>query len=163
MKQRAVLTSIAAVAVLFSLAPVAVLDVALERTGRRLWRVPVAASARVDLHYVNSIFNAPTTERFVAQGRMLRLVEINSTREAVLEYLALEPPFERRGDRLAVRKNGPLFDELVIRIGLTGQQWLALDGLKIPLYRTGVGEAVRVRLSRVPRLVARLSRSQAHF
>jgi hypothetical protein len=50
-----------------------------------------------------------------------------------------------------------------VAVLLAGQQWLTLNGLEIPLHRTGVGEAVRVRLSRVPRLVAELTRPQAHF
>lgn len=135
------------------LVPVHSLEVTDVHTGRILWRVPVADGSTVDLDYTNSIFNAPTTERFEVSGRSLRLVEISSTREAVLQYLALDPPYQSRDGRLVSRRHGPTVGELTIRIGQTGRQHLVVGGRKIPLYWVGTGEAVRLTISRMPRVL----------
>ncbi|MDR7522605.1 MAG: hypothetical protein QN168_09100 [Armatimonadota bacterium] len=143
------------------LLPVSVVEVAHAGTGRLLWRVPVSDGDTVDLNYTNSLFNAPTTERFVVTGGLLRLVEISSTQQAVLEYLILEPPYQRRGSRVVSERRGPSFKELTIRIGQTGQQRLVFGTLEVPLYRVGTGEAVRVRMARMPRARVYLNRPQS--
>lgn len=137
-----------------SLVPVPVVTVVSVQHGRPLWRIPVTPGTVVDLEYTNSLYRAPTTERFVVTGGLLRLVEISSTSEAVLEYLALDPPYVRRDGRIVAHRPGPLFAELTIRIGQTGQQRLTVAGRQLPLYQVGVGEAVRVRVDRIPRLRA---------
>ncbi len=142
----------AAAAVL--LAPFTVLDITHDGTGRLLWRVPVRERFRVDIDYTNSLFYAPATDRFVVEGLRLRLVEINSTREAVLLHAGLEGPFERRTDRFVAKRPGPTLAELTIRIGQIGKQRLVVGGRRIPIWQVGVGEAVRLRLSRVPRVLA---------
>lgn len=136
------------------LAPAYSLEVRDVHTGRLLWRVPVADESTVDLDYTNSIFNAPTTERFEVSGRSLRLVEVSSTQEAVLQYLALDPPYQIRDGRLVSRRHGPAVGELTIRIGQTGRQRLVVGGREIPLYRVGTGEAVRLTILRMPRVFA---------
>lgn len=143
------------------LTPVTVLQVTHDGTGRLLWRVPVGGGSRIDLNYTNSLFNAPTTDRFVIEGGALRLVEINSTKEAVLEHAGLAGPYETRAGRFAARRPGPTLTELTIRIGQTGQQRLVVAGREIPLYRIGVGEAVRVSVSRIPRALVLMQRPQA--
>lgn len=143
------------------LIPVGVLDITHEGTGRLLWRLTVGSGSRVDLNYTNSLFDAPTTERFIVTNGLLRLTEISSTKQAVLEYLVLEPPYEQRDGRFVSKRRGPSFAEFVIRIGQTGQQYLVVDGREVPLYRVGTGEAVRLRMSRMPRAQALLSRPQS--
>ena len=143
------------------LIPVGVLDITHEGTGRLLWRLTVGSGSRIDLNYTNSLFDAPTTERFIVTNGLLRLTEISSTKQAVLEYLVLEPPYEQRDGRFVSKRRGPSFAELVIRIGQTGQQYLVVDGREVPLYRVGTGEAVRLRMSRMPRAQALLSRPQS--
>jgi hypothetical protein len=133
--------------------PVQVLRIVHVETRRLAWRVPVHNGTLIDLEYTNSLFLAPTTERFVVLNGLLRLTEISSTSQAVLEYLALEPPYERRGDRVVAKRPGLFFEELPIRIGQTGQQRLVVDGRQIPLYQVGTGEAVRVRIDNAPRLI----------
>ncbi|MDR7548532.1 MAG: hypothetical protein QN131_01165, partial [Armatimonadota bacterium] len=61
------------------LLPVSVVEITHAGTGRLLWRVPVSEGDRVDLDYVNSLFDAPTTERFIITGGLLRRVVISST------------------------------------------------------------------------------------
>lgn len=140
------------------LASVPVLRVTHAETGELLWEMVVRNGAHVDLDYTNSIFNAPTTERFVVMGGLLRLTEISTTKQAVLEYLVLEPPYEKRGDRLVSRRRGPMFQELTIRIGQTGQQRLVVGGRELPLYQVGTGGSVRVRLIQTPRIVTLIRR-----
>jgi hypothetical protein len=150
----------AAAAATFLLLPVPVLRVTEADTGRLLWRVVVANGSQVDLDYTNSLFDAPTTERFIVTGGLLRLAEISSTKQAVLEYLVLEPPYEERGGRFVSRRRGPLFADLTIRIGQTGQQRLVAGGREIPLYEVGTGGAVRVAVTETPRLIALVRRGR---
>lgn len=128
-----------------------VLDVTHVETGRLLWRVAVRDGSLVDLSYTNSIFNAPTTERFAVEGRSLRLTEVLTTSEAVFEYLRVDPPYEQRVGLLVARIRGPAIEALTTRIGQTGQQRLTVDGVEFPLFRIGVGEAARLTLRQVPR------------
>jgi len=120
-------------------------------TRRLLWRVPVRAGSTVDLDYINSLFNAPTTDRFTIDGGRLRLIEISTTKEAVLEHAGLAGPHKVRAERFVAERPGPVLEELTIRIGQTGQQRLVVDGQDVPLYRVGVGEALHIRVARVPR------------
>ncbi|MDR7543694.1 MAG: hypothetical protein QN120_05535 [Armatimonadota bacterium] len=149
----------AAAAVVF-LFPIGVLDVCHDPSGRLLWRVPVDEGSTVDLAYTNSIFNAPTVERFVVAGGWLHLVEVLSTSEAVFEYLRLDPPYERRGALLAARTTGPTLEGFTTRIGQAGQQRLVVDGEELLLYRIGVGEAVRIVVRRIPLAARWLRRSR---
>lgn len=137
------------------------LRVTRDESGEVLWRTVVWNGARVDLNYTNSLFDAPTTERFVVTGGLFRLEEISTTKQAVFEYLVLEPPYETRGDRLVSKRRGPMFDELTIRIGQAGQQRLVVGGRELPLYRVGTGEAVRVRIVQTPRLLTLIGRPTA--
>ncbi len=136
-----------------------VLDVTLADSGRLAWRLRVRVGSVVDLDYVNSIYNAPTTERFAVTERALRLVEISSTSEAVLDYLAQDPPYAARDGRLVSKSRGPELTDLVVRIGRTGQQRLRVDGRPIPLNRAGVGEALRLEVRRIPRARQMLERT----
>jgi hypothetical protein len=142
---------LAAVAVL-PLWPAPALLVRHDGTGRLLWRVPVREGSRVELSYINSLYNAPTAEHFVVERGRLRLVEVTTTAEAVFEYLRLPPPYERRGDRLVAKTDGPALASLTTRIGATGQQRLTVDGRDFPLYRIGTGEAARVTVDRAARI-----------
>lgn len=155
----AAVTVATAAALAFS--PTTVLDVTHDRTARLLWRVPGRAGSTVDLNYTNSLFNAPTTDRFVIDGGRLRLVEISSTKEAVLEHAGLAGPHKMRDGRFVAERPGPVLGELTIRIGQTGQQRLVVDGREMPLYRVGVGEAVKVKVTRVPRALALAEKPQA--
>ncbi len=150
-----------ATAAALAFAPVTVLDVIHDGTGRLLWRVPVRAGATVDLDYTNSLFNAPTTDRFVIDGGRLRLVEISSTKEAVLEHAGLAGPHRMRDGRFVAERPGPVLAELTIRIGQTGQQRLVVDGRDVPLYRVGVGEAVQLKVARIPRALRLVQKPQA--
>jgi hypothetical protein len=138
--------------------PATVLDVTHDATGELLWRVAVRDRFRVDLDYTNSLFNVPATDRFLVDGLLLRLVEVSSTREAVLLHAGLEGPFHERGGYFVAKRPGPALAELTIRIGQTGQQRLVVGGRRVPIYMVGVGEAVRVRLTRVPNALALAAR-----
>lgn len=142
-----------ATAAVFLLLPQTALDVRDGTTRRLLWRVPAREGSTVDLDYTNSLFNAPTTDRFVVQRTALRLVEISSTKEAVLEHAGLSGPHKVRDGRFVAERPGPVLAELTIRIGQTGQQRLVVDGRDVPLYRIGVGEALHIRVARIPRVL----------
>lgn len=150
-----------AAAAAFLLISVPVLRVTRAESGEELWRVVVWNGAQIDLNYTNSLFDAPTTERFVVTGGLLRLVEISTTKQAVLEYLVLEPPYETRGDRVVSKRRGPMFGELIIRIGQTGQQRMVAGGQELPLFRVGTGEAVRARIVQTPRVLTFIRRPAA--
>jgi hypothetical protein len=150
-----------AAAAAFLLTSVPVLRVTRAETGEVLWRVVVWNGAQVDLNYTNSLFDAPTTERFIVTGGLLRLAEISSTKQAVLEYLVLEPPYESRGDRLVSKRRGPMFEDLTIRIGQAGQQRMVVGGRELPLYEVGTGEALRARIVQMPRVLTLIRRPPA--
>lgn len=140
-------------AVAMLLWPVSVLDVTQKDTSRVLWSVIVHDGSRIDLNYINSMYNAATTERFVVEAGRLRLIEVSSDKEAVLNYLGLQPPYRRRGERVVSERRGPVLAELTIRIGQTGQQYLVVDdSLNVPINQAGVGEAVWMRIDRTPRV-----------
>ena len=160
MRLWAAAVALAAGATLLSL-PVRILDITHEGTGRLLWRLAVGKGSRIDLNYTNSLFDAPTTERLIVTSGLLRLTEISSTKQAVLEYLVLEPPYEQHDGRFVSKRRGPSFAELILRIGQTGQQLLVVDGREVPLYRVGTGEAVRLQMSRMPRAQVWLTRPQS--
>lgn len=145
----AVVATVAALSVF----PVAAVDVRHAGTGRLLWRVPVEPRSQIKLEYTHSLYNAPTAERFEPAARGLRLVEVSSTSEAVLEHLRLSPPYERRDGWIVARPDGSIHPRLTLRIGQTGQQKLRVDGRELPLYQAGTGEAVEIALQRLPRVV----------
>ncbi|MDR7481805.1 MAG: hypothetical protein QN183_10240 [Armatimonadota bacterium] len=140
-------TLVLAAAVL--LAPVPVLEVTHESTGRVLWRVPLRQGSVVELRYTSSLFRVPVVERFTVEGGRLRLVEVLSPADAVFEYLRMDPPYVRRGPWLAATPQQPVeLPAVVTRIGQTGQQRLRVDGAELALFRVGTGEAVRIAVER---------------
>ncbi len=156
-----VVTAAVATALVLLLVPVGLLSVTHEGTGRLLWRVLVGNGSQVDVRYTNSRYNAPTIHRYIVTDGLLRLVEISSTSESVLEFLVLERPYELRGGQFVSKRHGPSFEELTVRIGEPEQQTLVVNGREIPLYRVGVGETVRVTMSRMPRVLTLLRRPQS--
>ncbi len=155
-----IVTAAVAAALALLLIPVGVLTVTHEGTGRLLWRVIVGGGSQIELRYINSRYDAPTFQRYVVADGLLRLTEISSTSESVLEFLVLERPYEQRGGQFVSKRHGPSFEQLIFRIGQTEQQTLFVDGRELPLHRIGSGEAVRVTLSRMPRALALLQRPQ---
>ncbi|MDQ7828164.1 MAG: hypothetical protein QN122_08040 [Armatimonadota bacterium] len=131
--------------------PVPVLTVTDEAGGRR-WLVPVEEGSPVVLEYVNSIWGAPTWERFVVRSGRLALVEVASTAEAVLEYHRLPAPYRREDGRLAAPVTGVTLDALTLRVGERGRPVLHVDGASLPLFDAGVGTGLRVEVRRLPRL-----------
>ncbi len=156
-----VATTAVAIVLALLLIPVGVLTITHAGTGRLLWRVIVGNGSQIELRYTNSRYDAPTTQRYIVTEGLLRLVEISSTSESVLEFLVLERPYELRGGQFVSKRRGPSFEQLTIRIGQAEQQTLFVDGRELPLHRAGVGEAVRVTLSRMPRALALLPRPQS--
>ncbi len=155
-----VATAVATALVLF-LIPVGVLSITREGSGGLLWRVLVGNGSQVELRYTNSRYNAPTIQRYIVADGLLRLVEISSTSASVLEFLVLERPYELRGGQFVSKRRGPSFEVLTVRIGETERQTLVVNGREVPLYRVGVGETVRVTMSRMPRALALLRRPQS--
>lgn len=104
------------------------------------------------LEYVNSIWGAPTWERFVLRSGRLALVEVTSTAEAVLEYHRLPAPYRREDGRLAASVTSVTLDAFTLRVGEHGRPVLHVDGRTLPLYDAGVGTGLRVAVRRLPRL-----------
>lgn len=116
------------------------------------WRVPVTEGSPVILQYTNSIYLAPTWERFAVRGGRLALVSITSTREAVLEYNRLGPPFVREGGRVTAPVSGVVLDVLPLRVGDRGHPVLQVGRISIPLAAGGPGTRWHVSIRRAPRL-----------
>lgn len=124
-----------------------------DETGAVRWRVLVAEGTPVVLQYTNSIYLAPTWERFVVRGGRLYLLDVSSTREAVLEYNRLAPPYRREGPRVTAPVSGLVLDLLPLRIGERGRPVLQVGRTVLPLYEAGVGAGLRVAIRREPRLL----------
>jgi len=129
-----------------------------DEAGAALWRVPVTEGTQIVLHYTNSIFLAPTWERFEVRGGRLHLLDVSSTREAVLEYNRLAPPYRHDGARLKAPVAGVVLDVLPLRVGARGRPVLQVGRTELPLYRAGAGTGLRVTIRREPRLLAWLGR-----
>lgn len=117
--------------------------------GQVLWRLPVRSGTQVTLAYVNSIYNAPTEERFTLTADGFTLTSVRSTSEAVLAYNTLPGPYARDGSYFAAAAGGR-FPTLTLRIGQTGRQRLIADGTTLPLYAAGVGARLRLAVVRSP-------------
>ena len=124
-----------------------------DETGAARWRVQVAEGTPVVLQYTNSIYLAPTWERFVVRGSRLYLLDVSSTREAVLEYHRFAGPYHREGPRVTAPVSGLVLDLLPLRIGEGGRPLLRVGRTVLPLYEAGVGAGLRVAIRREPRLL----------
>ena len=124
-----------------------------DETGAVRWRVLVAEGTPVILQYTNSIYLAPTWERFVVRGGRLYLLDVSSTREAVLEYHRFAGPYHREGPRVTAPVSGLVLDLLPLRIGERGRPVLQVGRTVLPLYEAGVGAGLRVAIRREPRLL----------
>lgn len=124
-----------------------------DEAGAALWRVPVSDGSEVVLHYTNSVYLAPTWERFTVRGGRLHLKEVSSTREAVLEYHRLAPPYRRDGDRLTAPASDVVLEVLPLRVGERGHPVLQVGQTEVPLYRAGTGTGLRVTIRREARLL----------
>jgi len=129
-----------------------------DEQGRVRWQVPVAEGTSVVLQYTNSIYLAPTWERFVVRGGRLHLVDVSSTREAVLEYHRLAPPYRVEEGRLVAPVSGTVLEGYAVRIGPLGRPTLQVGSRTLPLYTAGVGAALHIAIRRAPRLAAWLHR-----
>lgn len=124
-----------------------------DETGAVRWRVQVAEGTPVVLQYTNSIHLAPTWEQFVVRGGRLCLLDVSSTREAVLEYYRFAGPYRREGPRVIAPVSGLVLDLLPLRIGERGRPVLQVGRTVLPLYEAGVGTGLRVAIRREPRLL----------
>lgn len=115
--------------------------------GQVLWRLPVNSGTRVTLMYTNSIYNAHTEERFTVASQRFVLETVASESEAVLAYNGLPGPYKKDG-ALVSADITRVFPALVLRIGQTGRQQLAVGALVLPLYTAGTGAQVRIEILR---------------
>jgi len=116
-----------------------------QEDGQVLWRLPVHSGTKVTLLYTNSIYNAKTEERFTVIPRRFALESVASQSEAVLAYNGLAGPYKKEG-ALVVADIKRVIPELVLRIGQTGRQQLAVGTTTLPLHTAGIGAQVRVEI-----------------
>jgi len=127
-----------------------------DETGQVRWRVPVTEGTPVVLQYTHSLYLAPTWEQFVIRHGRLELVSLSSTREAVLEYNRLAPPYRRAGPRVTAPVSGIALAVLPLRVGERGRPVLRVGGVTVPLYEAGAGTGLRISVHRTSRLLTRL-------
>jgi len=132
--------------------------VVTDEHGAVRWRAPVGDGTSVVLQYTHSLYLAPTWEQFVVRGGRLHLREISSTREAVLEYNRLAPPYRWDGPVVAATVPGIVLDTLALRVGERGRPVLHVGGTVLPLYQAGVGTGLRVAVRQAPRVLTWLRR-----
>jgi len=142
-------------AVLLAAAAIPSYHLTVTSGGARLWTLPISPGTPVTLAYTNSIYRAPTEERFAATARGFSLRAVRSTSEAVLAYNGLEAPYRRHGIWYETPASRTL-PSLTVRIGRTGRQHLIVAGRMLPLYDAGEGARVQIDIERAPRAVAAL-------
>ncbi len=144
--------AVVALSVLAGLAASAFADPSYElivtrEDGQRMWSLPVRPGDSVVLAYTNSIYGAPTEERFTLTRSGFTLYAVRSTSEAVLAYNGLAAPYARDGTFYVTSASAHL-PSLVLRIGRTGRQRLSVGTRVLPLYEAGEGVQVRVDITR---------------
>ncbi len=132
--------------------------VVTDATGAARWRAPTAEGATVTLQYTNSIYLAPTWERFIVRQSRLQLLDVSSASEAVLEYNRLAPPYRVEGGRVVASVSGVVLDEFTLRIGARGRPTLQVGARTLPLYEAGEGEELHIAVRRAPRFLVWLGR-----
>lgn len=120
------------------------------------WHLPVRPGTQIALAYVNSLYNAPTEDRFIVTTTGFELTEVRSTSDAVLDSNGLPAPYGRDGLYFVSRIRRPI-PFFTIRIGPVGRQRLVVGNSDVPLYTVGTGNAVTVVLRREP-LLMRIAR-----
>lgn len=102
---------------------------------------------RFALTYRHSVYEAEASEWFVASCEgSLRLAEVRSSSEAVLDYYALEGSRSRAGARWRLQPSASVaFDELPLMATALGRRTLEVCGDRFPLWRDD-GEPRRLRL-----------------
>lgn len=148
-------------AVLFSLAPIRVLQVRAADNSARLLCSAISPGDELLLFSVNSIFNAPVQDRLrVAEDGALETVDVVST-PAVMNYFAIEkftiveernPPEQTlvRGVPRPVR-----YPEVRLMVGPRGQQRMMVHKMEIALYQlVPEGTSLIVSVENAPRIAA---------
>lgn len=120
------------------------------------WHLPVRPGTQIALAYVNSLYNAPTEDRFIVTTTGFELTEVRSTSDAVLDSNGLPAPYGRDGLYFVSRIRRPI-PFFTTRIGPVGRQRLVVGNSDVPLYTVGTGNAVTVVLRREP-LLMRIAR-----
>lgn len=115
--------------------------------GATMWTRPIREGAAVVLQYTNSLYLAPTHERFAVRPRGFALTEVWSTSDGVLASSSLPAPYDRRGT-FFVSSVDVFVPAIVTRIGPIGRQTLRLEDEELPIYTAGTGVRVTVALRR---------------
>ena len=87
-----------------------------------------------DLSFTNSIYLAPTVEKFHVTGSEIRLDEIQTRSWGVVEYYGLPGVLKEENGELSLQKIGFHQPRLRLRIGFIGKQKLVWNGKTYPLY-----------------------------
>lgn len=122
-----------------------------DESGKSVWSADVDDGDEVVLEYTNSIYGAPTWEHLIVRGGAFHLNKVSSTREAVLEYHRLAPPYRVENGRLTKKVSAPALQALKLRVGETGRPVLHVGSQIFPLYTAGVGASLTAMLDRAKR------------
>jgi len=121
----------------------------MDEAGRVRWSVPVLSTTTVTLEYTNSVYGAPTEERFTLTPGGFALTAVRSTSEAVLAYNGLSAPYRREGTFLVAAASGRL-REIVLRVGRTGRPRLRVGSRELPLFTAGEGMRLTIAIAPSP-------------
>ncbi|MEW6232320.1 MAG: DUF1850 domain-containing protein [Chloroflexota bacterium] len=142
-----------------ALSPTSVLEILEGHEGLVLVRLPIAPGQAFTLSYTHSMYEAQVHEVYRFEpGQGLVLDSVVSS-PAALEYYALTQATPLPGGMARASGLGRPLGEVRVRVEGIGRPRLIHDGREIPLEGlVAEGQAVRLRIARVPRALMGLPR-----
>jgi hypothetical protein len=110
------------------------LRVTHEQTGRELCALPFIGTHSFSLSFTNSIYLAPTQEKFEASRSGIALREIQTTSWGVVEYYSIKGTVREEEGTIRIQDIHFHTPKLKIMIGYIGKQKLIWDGQTYDLF-----------------------------
>ncbi|MCX5908090.1 MAG: DUF1850 domain-containing protein [Deltaproteobacteria bacterium] len=105
-----------------------------EQAGQELFNLPYIPTHSFDLSFINSIYLAPTVEKFELNGLSISLREITTTSWGVIEYYNPQGTIREEKGTIRVRDINFRTPKLNLMIGYIGKQKIIWDGRNYLLY-----------------------------
>jgi hypothetical protein len=105
-----------------------------EQTGRELFALPFIHTHSFDLSFINSIYLAPTVEKFETSRSAISLREIQTTSWGVVEYYSIKGNIREEKGTIRIQDIHFHTPRLKIMIGYIGKQKLIWEGRTYDLY-----------------------------
>lgn len=105
------------------------------QSGQELLLLPFIQRHPFDLQFINSIYSAPTREKFEVDDSAIRLCEIVTSHWGVVEYYNSPGVLREENGQIHIRDIQLRRPQLRLAIGFVGKQELLWEGKSYPLYQ----------------------------